>query len=187
MNSDMRKKPSKPDQNEPKKRGPYKPPPVQLRVIERHVNGESNREIARQEGIGRDTVGRILSQQEVVQRIAQCQARLLDLVPKAIGVYEKALSSDDLPLATATATKLLEGTNVLSKGGIDETIALANKASPETEREQRRLLMYGQMMDMMINKARRYDMPLPPDLEQAKQELEARGMTGALDDGCSDA
>ena len=49
-----------------------------------HVKGESNREIARQEGIGRDMVGLILSQQEVVQKIAQCRTRLLDLVQQAI-------------------------------------------------------------------------------------------------------
>jgi hypothetical protein len=55
-------------------------PTRHLRVIERHVNGESNREITRQEGIGRDKVGLILSQREVVQKIAQCRTRLLDLV-----------------------------------------------------------------------------------------------------------
>lgn len=27
------------------------------------------------------------------------------------------------------------------------------------------------MTDMMLNKARRYDMPLPPDLENAEAEL----------------
>ena len=49
-------------------------------------NGESKREIARVEGIGRDTVGRILSQQEVVETIARYQSQLLDMVPKAIGL-----------------------------------------------------------------------------------------------------
>jgi hypothetical protein len=167
----MPKEPAKLGQIEPKKRAPYTAAPVQLRVIERHVKGESNREIARQEGIGRDTVGRILSQQEVVERIAQGQARVLDLIPKAIGVYEKVLTSDDLPLATATAAKVPEGMHVLSKGGIEETIALANKASPEAEHEQRRIQMLGQMTDMMINKARRYDMPLPSGLERVEAEL----------------
>ena len=35
--------------------------PVQLRVIEHHLKRGSNREIARQEGIGLDTVNRIFS------------------------------------------------------------------------------------------------------------------------------
>jgi hypothetical protein len=71
-------------QIKPKSRGLYTPEPVRGRVLARHMNGESNREIARIEGIDRETVGRILSQQEVVNLIAQNQARLLSLVPKAI-------------------------------------------------------------------------------------------------------
>ena len=39
--------------------------------------------------MGRDTVGLILSQQEVVRKIAQCRTGLLDLVPQAINVYGK--------------------------------------------------------------------------------------------------
>ena len=73
--------------NPAKLRPKHGAPTRHLRVIEHHVNGESNREIAGQEGIGRDTVGPILSQQEVVQKIAQCRTRLLDLVPQAINVY----------------------------------------------------------------------------------------------------
>ena len=60
----MTKKATKPGQNRPKKRGPYTPPPVQVRVIARHMDGQSNRRIASEEGIHRETVGHILSQQE---------------------------------------------------------------------------------------------------------------------------
>ena len=171
----MPKKPAKPSQIEPKKRGPYTPAPTQLCVIERHVSGESNREIARQEGIGRDTVGRILSQQEVVQKIAQCRARLLDLAPRAIDVYEKALACDDMTLATATATKLLEGTNVLSRDGIEETIARANKASPEAEGKENRLRIMAQAIDSGFTKAEKFGHPMHPKLEELKKEVD-RGM-----------
>ena len=171
MYADMPQNLAKQGQMRPKKRGAYTPAPVQLRVIERHVNGESNRQIARQERIARDTVGRILSQQEVVERIAQAQARVLDLIPKAIGVYEKALSSDDLPLATATATKLLEGTNVLNKGGIEGTIALAHKASPEAQQEAQRIKFLGQMTDMMLYKEQRHGIPLPPMFDELKAAI----------------
>src|SRR5579864_8222449 len=109
----MSQKTTKFRQIKPKSRGLYTPEPVRGRVLVRHMNGQSNREIARAEAIDRSTVGRILSQQEVVSLIAQNQARLLSLVPKAIGVCEEALDSDDLRLATATATKLLENLQVL--------------------------------------------------------------------------
>jgi hypothetical protein len=52
---------------------------------------------------------RHIRQTEVVQQIARYQSQLLDLVPEAINVYQRALASGDLPLATATATKLFGG------------------------------------------------------------------------------
>jgi hypothetical protein len=89
-------------------------------------------------------------------------------------VYEKALTSDNLPLATATATKVLEGMHVLSKGGIEETIALANKASPEAEAKDRRLRIIAQIIDGDLEKSRMYDMPLAPGEVQIKDELTRR-------------
>ena len=41
----------------------------------------------------------------------------------------------------AIATKLLEGMHVFSKGGIEESIALANKTSPEEEEKELGLQM----------------------------------------------
>ena len=140
-----------------------------LTAFERRIAARDRRAA---EGIGRDTVGRILSQQEVVEAIARYQSRLLDLVPKAIGVYDEALASDDLHLAAATATKLLEGLQVLHKGGIEQTIRVASLASPESNQKQRRLMMLGQILDGMLEKSRKYDLPLPPDVERLRDELE---------------
>lgn len=94
----------------------------QMRVMARRVNGESNRKIAREEAIDRETVNRILSQKEFVIMQAEQQSRLHRLGWKAIEVYEEALESDDLGLATATATKILEGTGVLNRRGLQGTI-----------------------------------------------------------------
>jgi hypothetical protein len=139
---------------------------MQARVLSRHLSGESNREIARTEGIGRDTVGRILSQQEVVESIARYQSQLLDLVPQAIGVYAEALASKDLHLAAATATKILEGLCVLQKGAVEAMIQAAHQSSPEPNHEQQRLLFLGRIVEGTIEKSRMYDMPLPPGLEK---------------------
>jgi len=168
----MSRKSTKLSQIKPKRRGLYTPEPVRGRVLARHMNGASNREIARVERIDRETVGRILTQQEVVQVIAQSQARLLSLVPKAIAVCAQALDSDDERLATATATKILESLQVL--GRIDRTIDIANQVSPETKREQQRILMLGRMMDVMLDKSRRYGMPLPPELNDVEEEVKKR-------------
>src|ERR1700680_461658 len=88
----------------------YTPKPVHNRVIARHLKGESNRKIAREERIDRATVSRILTQEEFVVVIASQQSRLLRLADKAIDVYEEALDSEDRAMAVATATKVLKGT-----------------------------------------------------------------------------
>jgi hypothetical protein len=113
-----------------------------------------------------------VSQDRSTARLARYQSRLLDMVPKAIGVYYEALQSDDLQLAAATATKLLEGMHVLHKDGIEQTISMANRASPESNQNQRRLLMLGQIMDGMLERSRLYDLPLPPDIERVRDELQ---------------
>ena len=91
-------------------------------MIARHLDGESNRKIAREEEIDRETVDRILTQKELVVMIAEQQTRLLRLGSKAIDVYEEALGGQDLGMALATATKILEGTGVQDKRGLQGTI-----------------------------------------------------------------
>jgi len=58
------------------------------------------------------------------------------------------------------------------EGGIEQTLQLASRASPEVSQNQRRLLVLGQIMDGMIEKSRNYDLPLPPDIECVRDELE---------------
>jgi hypothetical protein len=167
MQVGMSQKTAKFRQIKPKSRGLYTPEPVCGRVLARHISGASNREIARVERIDRETVSRILTQQEVVQVIAQNQARLLSLVPKAIRVCEQALDSDDERLATATATKILESLRVLG------SMEIANQASPETTREQQRILMLGRMMDMMLRK-KRFGVTLPAEFDHVEEEVKRR-------------
>ena len=54
--------------------------------------------------------------------LLQGWGQLLRLGPKAIEVYEEALDCKDLGMAVATATKVLEGTGVLDKRGLQATI-----------------------------------------------------------------
>ena len=67
------------------RRGLYTPPAKQTRIVAASLAGKSNREIARQEGIKRDTVARILSQTEVLDLVEQYRQQvLLNLVPNCI-------------------------------------------------------------------------------------------------------
>lgn len=66
---------------------------------------------------------------------------------------------------------------------IDQAIQLRKDAAPEEQHEQRRIQMLGQMFDMILTKSERFNMPLPPDLERANQEIEAHGLGAQRDDG----
>lgn len=100
----------------------------------------------------------------MVETIARYQSRLLDMAPKAIAAYEEALASGDLHLAAATATKILEDMQVLHKGGIEQTIQMANLASPEAARplsprdtgakDTNALFLAGLLMDSIFHSAR---------------------------------
>jgi hypothetical protein len=107
-----------------------------------------------------------------VDTIARYQSRLLDLVHQAVSVYSKALKSDDLHVAAAAATKLLEGLHALHKGGIESTIQAANRHTPQWNQRQQRLLLMGQMAELAIEQSRKYSMPLPADLASIRNELE---------------
>jgi len=149
-------------------------------MIARHIRGESNRVIAIEEGIDRATVGRILSQREVVQMIAQYQAEPLDLMPDAITAVKVALRSDDLRLKTATAMKLLEGLQVLHKGGIEQTVNVATMASPQLERKDQQALVLSQVMQMAIEKNRRFDLAIPELERLATMRVEGQESTDRI-------
>ena len=110
---------------------------MQARVVSRHLSGESKREIARVEGIGRDTVGRILSQEETVQMITRQRSRLQGIADKALDVVERALVCDDARLAVPVAMKIIE--HVFPKCGIGDTANSQPKLSPEAEERDRQL------------------------------------------------
>ena len=148
--------------------------PVRGRVIARHVTGQSNRQIANEEKIDRDTVSRILTQREVVQMVAQYQSRLLKLVPKALGVYDQALASDDERVRVATATRILEGLQVLNKGGIEQTIDIANRAAPEMDGSERKRLILGEMTEILLEKKQRFAIPTTPELNALEAEAKRR-------------
>jgi len=136
---------------------------VRSRIIARHIGGQSNREIAKEEGIDRDTVSRVLSQGEVVELMKSYRSRLLEMLPKAITVYKQLLSSKDERVRAAAATKLLEGLQVFPKGGVwpEQTV-------PEQDHDNRKRLLLGQIVEMMIYKGQRYGIALPKEFDELK-------------------
>lgn len=148
-------------QIQPKRRTSYTPKPVQKRVVALHVAGKSNRKIALAERIDRATVGRIVSQEELVQKLAQSQSRVLDIIPKALRVVEAALSSPDRRIRFQAAIKVLEGTGVLNRSGIEPSIEIAKRASLPTRGDERVRGIVGDIVEMTIEKSRSHAISLP--------------------------
>ena len=78
------------------------------RVAQRIVAGESQREAAKNEGISRSVVQRILSREEFRSIQAEGRSDVLRLVHKAAQVLDHHLDKNDLTAATET----LKGTQV---------------------------------------------------------------------------
>lgn len=67
------------------------PEPQVLRIMNRHVTGESNRAIAREEKVDRKTAGKIIRSQEMQELVQECRARFYALLPDAIDAVQHAL------------------------------------------------------------------------------------------------
>jgi predicted transcriptional regulator len=86
---------AKPFQKRP--RGSYKSEKQQSRVIGRKIAGESITEIARQEGISRPTVRKILNDREYQEIVRVHRQEVLDLIPESIQAYRSALGGINTP------------------------------------------------------------------------------------------
>jgi len=100
-----------------RKRGLYTPQAKQTRIIAASFAGKSNREIARQEGIKRDTVARVLSQPEVQELLAEYRQQARGLVPHCLAGLEAKLITKGGKLRKAIDWKMmveiLKGTQIL--------------------------------------------------------------------------
>jgi hypothetical protein len=154
------------------------PGPVRERVVARHIEGESQRQIAREEGIDRANVARILSQTEVAERLAGFDAEFLDMAPEAIRAIRAALTSDDERISTAAAFRYVE---LMQKRGMEQMMQTAEAAAPKTTEKSRQSKIGEQIEEMMLTKAKNFGISLPPELE-AKAALEKLGRAEAADE-----
>lgn len=168
----MSPKAAKSHENQRKARGLYTPEPVRERVIAHHVNGQSKMCIARQEGLDRETVGRILSQPEAVHMIARQRSRLQSMADEALDVVEQALACDDARLAVPVAIKIIE--HVFPKGNCNDGANGGPRTLPEAEAKDQRLHIIAQIIDGDLEKSRMYDLPLPAGMVQIRDELARR-------------
>ena len=88
-------------------------PATQAVVLAKKIEGKSNRQIAREAGIHRETVAKILSQEEFRAAILEGRSRLIALIPASIQVYEDVLNGRRSKDKVAVARHVLDGTQVM--------------------------------------------------------------------------
>jgi hypothetical protein len=101
------KTPSKSDP--PQARKPYTPQATQNRILMEHLNGKSNRQIAKITGRYRGTVSRILAQRDMVEIIEEQRSRLVEMAPKVVSVIGRTLDSSDRGLRHRLQSRSLSG------------------------------------------------------------------------------
>ena len=82
-------------------------------VLARKLVGQSEREIARSEKMGRNTVARILSQEEFQKAVLEGRTRVIELIQKAIRAYRKILDAKRHRDKAQVARHILDGTQVM--------------------------------------------------------------------------
>ena len=88
-----------------------KPRAMQTAVIAKSVSGESNRQIAKDLDISRNTVARILNEAELGHLVAAGKSRIFGLIDKSVDALERALDKGDV----GEAKMILRSVGVLPK------------------------------------------------------------------------
>jgi hypothetical protein len=76
------------------RRGCNKSAPVKAAVIAKHLAGKNNAEIAREVGISRPTIIKILSEAEMGQMATEAKSNLFGAIPDAVRCYSEAVGMD---------------------------------------------------------------------------------------------
>ena len=72
-----------------------KPPAVKAAVIAKYVEGKQKASIARELGVDRETVTRILNEPDIRDAVDASRRRVLELLPKAESAVEMQLDKGD--------------------------------------------------------------------------------------------
>lgn len=111
--------------------GTRQPQLVKTAVIAKKTMGVSNSEIARELGVHRDTVRRVLNEAEYNSLIAQGKSTLFEAIPEAARVYAEKVKAD-----ATEAKEFLERITVLpakaEAAAVNNGVVINLRRDPET-------------------------------------------------------
>jgi len=151
-------------QPKPAKKMRHRIPPVQrIRVMQRYASGENQTAIARQEGINRETVGRIVKSEEMEAFTEEIRERWRGLCDSAVESVRRLIAKDD----KQTVFRVLESNGILAPQGQVQNLSVQTAASPNQDERVRNLRAC--FADVMMERAKVFRTPFPELAEIAAQ------------------
>ena len=134
-----------------------------IRILQKSAMGKSQRAIAREEQINRESVGRVVRSDEAQEFAAEIRARFLGLCDVAVEAIRLRLEQGDAALGERV---LMANGIIPPKGQIaNHSIQAEDATANQDECVQRTLTAFGRIA---MERARIFDCPMP-ELEEAAE------------------
>ena len=131
------------------------PPTKRIRVMQRYASGQNQTAIAREEGINRETVGRIVKGAEMEAFTEEIRERWRGLCDAAIESVSRLIAKDD----RQTVLRVLESNGIIAPQGQVQNINVQTPASPN--QDERVSNLRACFADVMMERARVFKTPMP--------------------------
>jgi hypothetical protein len=139
-------------------------PPVQrVRVMQLYASGENQTAIARQEGINRETVGRIVKSAEMESYTEQIRERWRGLCDAAIESVRRLIAQDD----KQAVFRVLESNGIVAPQG--QVQNFSSSGAPKSTGDERVKELMAAFAGVAIERARVFKTPMPELAEIAEQ------------------
>ena len=151
-------------QHKPAKKMRHRIPPIQrLRVMEKYALGTNQTEIARQEGLNRESIGRIVKSEEMQAFTEEIRERWRGLCDAAIQSVCRLIAKDD----KQTVFRVLESNGIIAPHGHIQNPKLQTAANPNQDERVKNLRAC--FADVMMERARVFKTPMPELAEIAER------------------
>jgi hypothetical protein len=152
-------------------------PPIQrLRVMEKYALGRNQTAIAREEGLNRESIGRIVKSAEMEAFTEEMRERWRGLCEDAIQSVRRLIATDD----RQTVLRVLESNGIIAPQGQVQNFSV--NPAPKPSGDERMNTLRACFADVMMERARVFKTPMPElaeiaELNGIKLDFEVDGAT----------
>src|ERR1700756_2445320 len=158
------------------------PPTKRIRVMQRYASGENQTAIARQEGINRETVGRIVKGGEMESFTEEIRERWRGLCDDAIQSVRRLIAKDD----KQAVFRVLESNGIIAPQGQGQNFSVQTATKPSQDERVKQLTVA--FAEVAVERARVFGTAFPELAEVADKIGVKLGfeLNGASDDAAEE-